>query len=86
MLDEDYNLKIVDFGFAAALTGVGGMGRMQTYLGTQEYMAPEIHQRRQYSGSSVDIFASAKILYTMLSASFPFDKAIPSDPKYRLVA
>lgn len=28
MLDEDYNLKIVDFGFAAALTGVGGMGRM----------------------------------------------------------
>jgi len=42
MLDGDFNLKIVDFGFAAALKGVGGMGKMKTYCGTEEYMAPEI--------------------------------------------
>jgi serine/threonine protein kinase len=86
MLNQNFDLKIVDFGFAAAVQGIRGIGRLQTYCGTPQYMAPEIHQRKEYSGVSVDIFAAGKILFVMVAGYFPFDQAIPSDPKYNLIA
>lgn len=46
MLDSDFNVKIADFGFAAPVEGRTGTGYLYTYLGTQNYMAPEIHARR----------------------------------------
>jgi serine/threonine protein kinase len=42
-LDENFNLKIADFGFAAPLEGRDGRGALRTLLGTRKYMAPEIH-------------------------------------------
>jgi serine/threonine protein kinase len=43
VFDHDYNLKIADFGFSASLDGRDGSGKMKTVLGTEGYMAPEIH-------------------------------------------
>jgi len=48
-------------------------------------MAPEIHARKPYSGASVDLFASAIILFIMFTQHPPFTKAEPSDPFYRLL-
>lgn len=41
MLDNDFNIKIIDFGFAAPLQGRDGRGLLKTMLGTYGYMAPE---------------------------------------------
>jgi serine/threonine protein kinase len=43
MLDSDFTLKIADFGFAGPAEGRDGSGMCTTILGTQNYMAPEIH-------------------------------------------
>ena len=82
MLDNNFNLKIADFGFAAPAQGRDGSGMLETQLGTASYMAPEIHLGEAYSGQSVDLFASAIILFTILTRRVPFAKAHPSDPHY----
>lgn len=43
LYDEDFILKIADFGFATALAGKNGDGYLSTILGTENYMCPEIH-------------------------------------------
>jgi len=48
-------------------------------------MAPEIHLRQPYTGPAVDLFASAIILFIMLSGSPPFVQAEPKDPHYKLL-
>ena len=50
LLDENFNLKICDFGFAAPVIGKEGLGHLKTRLGTENYMAPEIHMRKPYMG------------------------------------
>lgn len=42
LLNEEFDLKLADFGFACKLSGKNGQGRLNTYLGTAGYMAPEI--------------------------------------------
>ena len=85
MLDYNFDLKIVDFGMTAAIKNFSGNGRLSTYCGTPQYMAPEILQvdeatgktTKSYSGHSVDIFAAGKILFVMVTGYFPFDIAVP---------
>ena len=50
LFDGFYNLKIADFGFAAPVDGRDGSGHLRTRLGTESYMAPEIHAKKGYSG------------------------------------
>jgi len=46
MFDSNFNLKIGDFGFSAPLSDDG----LKTYLGTPNYMAPEIVYGIPYDG------------------------------------
>ena len=85
LFDQFFNLKIADFGFAAPVAGKDGTGTCKTKLGTESYMAPEIHARRPYSGPSVDLFACAIILFIMITQHPPFSRAEPNDPFYRLI-
>ena len=83
VLDHKFKTKIVDFGFAAALTGRDGTGFNRTFKGTMAYMAPEILQSRPYQGETVDLFALAGILFVMRTGSMPFDQmAEGNDPIY----
>lgn len=50
LFDKQFNLKIADFGFAAPIEGRDGSGQLRTKLGTESYMAPEIHVRKPYTG------------------------------------
>ena len=81
LFDDKYNLRIADFGFAKKLDG----GLTKTVLGTESYMAPEIHLKQPYSGTSIDLFASAIILFIMYVGTPPFSKAHSSDPYYKLL-
>lgn len=82
LLDDDFNLKIADFGFADIIEGTDGNGMFDEKLGTAGYMAPEIHLGEAYSGQSVDLFACGIILFTMLTRRVPFNRAHPTDPHY----
>lgn len=52
---------------------------MSTRLGTESYMAPEIHAKMRYNGNSIDVFAAGIILFIMQSLTPPFIKATPDD-------
>ena len=67
LFDQHFNLKIADFGFAAPIAGRDGSGLCKTKLGTESYMAPEIHMRKPYNGASVDLFACGIILFIMFT-------------------
>ena len=86
LFDANFQLKIADFGFATALAGKDNSGQLHTILGTESYMAPEIHMKKPYSGPSVDLFATGIILFILISGTPPFAKADPkSDPHYKLI-
>jgi len=86
LLDENYVLKIADFGFASTVEGSTGQGFSTTKLGTLSYMAPEIHVNAPYQGSQVDLFASAIILFIMIAQHPPFSCAKVTDPYYKAIA
>ena len=84
LLNREYFLKIADFGFAAFIAGEDNSGILHERLGTEGYMAPEIYLMK-YSGQAVDIFAAGVVLFIMFSASNPFQKAVVSDPYFKLL-
>ena len=87
LLDNNFVLKLADFGFAGPLAGRDGSGYLATKLGTTNYMAPEIHEERKYNGASVDLFALAIILFIMVSGHPPFNTAeVSKDPFYKAIA
>ena len=85
MLDKEYKLKLLDFGFSALNAGKTGDGMLNTYLGTPTYMAPEIHAGGSYKGEAADVFASGVLLFIMLTGRPPFKSAKPSDPYYKYI-
>ena len=86
LLDENYNLKIADFGFAGPLEGRDGSGFLTTRLGTKNYMAPEIHLDAPYQGKQADLFSAGMILFIMVAQHPPFAAAQTHDPYYKCIA
>lgn len=86
MLDSACDLKIADFGMAGPIVGRDGSGLLHTQLGTETYMAPELHLKRSYQGDRIDLFASAVILFTIVTQRPPFTRATLDDELYRLIA
>ncbi|KAL7676467.1 hypothetical protein ACOME3_002720 [Neoechinorhynchus agilis] len=67
LLDERGYVKVADFGFAKFLDGI-----TFTFLGTPEYMAPEILSGRGYT-SSVDWWALGVLTYELHTGHGPFE-------------
>ena len=85
LLGDDYDLKIADFGFAGPINGRDGKGYLETPCGTEAYMAPELLQRKKYSGAAVDIFAAAAVLFILVAQHPPFNLASKDDPFYKML-
>ena len=87
LLDTNFNVKLIDFGFATKLTNTDEEGFMTTICGTPHYMAPEMHEQRKYKGKEVDVFALGVILLAMRACQFPFKiKATKGDHLYTHIA
>jgi len=76
LLDEDFNVKLTDFGFAKMLQP---NERLYEVCGTPGYLAPELLksgmvERHECNGYSieVDVWACGVVLYTLLAGSPPF--------------
>lgn len=65
-------MKLCDFGFAKQWNQGATMDTL--YIGTAEYMGPElIGSKSGYDGKKVDIWACGVILFVMLFGKFPFE-------------
>lgn len=82
LFDQNFDLKIADFGFSIKLYGGKGDGVLDHILGTVCYMAPELHAKAPYNGKCVDIFAAGIILFILLSGHRPFDKGYFTNEDY----
>ena len=50
LLDQDFNLKIADFGVSTLHTGSNETGLLRERVGTPAYMLPEMFKKLEYSG------------------------------------
>jgi serine/threonine-protein kinase len=75
MMDEDGNVRIMDFGIARSMKGKGitGAGVM---IGTAEYMSPEQVEGKEADQRS-DIYSLGIILYEMVAGRVPFEADTP---------
>lgn len=62
--------QIADFGFSKE---VEQDRFLDTYCGSPLYASPEMILGRPYFGSECDVWSLGVILYTMLTATMPFD-------------
>ncbi|XP_061181853.1 maternal embryonic leucine zipper kinase-like isoform X3 [Saccostrea echinata] len=78
LLDEDQNLKLIDFGLCAKPKG-GMDSQLFTCCGSPAYAAPELVSGREYLGSEADLWSMGILLYALLCGYLPFDDdKIPS--------
>jgi len=79
LLDNKFNPKICDFGFAAYTTT-----KLKDTLGTYCYAAPEIYNS-YYDGEKIDIFSLGVVLFNIVTGVYSFQKAKIIDSSYRLI-
>jgi len=79
--EDNYILKYVDFGKAMEI-----QSKLQDFLGTSYYTAPEILLRRPYYGKSGDIFSLGIVLFILVTGKLPFKMALPNDNLYKYIA
>lgn len=74
LLDDNYNIKVTDFGFARVIEP---KERLTDLCGTPGYLAPELLRASWYEnaegyGKEVDLWACGVIMYTLLVGFPPF--------------
>lgn len=90
ILVADASLVIIDFGMALRCPQTPG-GEWAPLLrqgqcGKRNYMSPEVWVNRSFNGFAIDIWACGIILFIMLTGVPPFDRADPSDARFRMIA
>ncbi|CAN4092124.1 unnamed protein product [Withania somnifera] len=72
LLDENWDLKVTDFGLSAVNDQIRSDGFLHTLCGTPAYVAPEILEKKGYNGSKVDIWSCGIILFVLNAGYLPF--------------
>ena len=78
-LDADFNVKVLDFGFAIPEEGRDGTGMVYSGIGTPGYKAPEIENMSAYRAHEADLFAVAVMLFVMKARAYPFESTKAND-------
>lgn len=73
LLDENWMLRVSDFGLSAVKDQVQPDGLLHTLCGTPAYVAPEILAQKGYDGAKVDIWSCGVILYVLSAGYLPFN-------------
>jgi len=85
LLDENFNLKVTDFGLSKVHTTPNKV-MSTTYVGTKGYQAPELLMNRRYT-NAMDVFSCGVILFIMMTGYPPFEQSDPqNDPWYKYIA
>ncbi|TFK75333.1 kinase-like protein [Pluteus cervinus] len=71
LLDEDFRLKLTDFGTSKVLDPSGEQ-RKSTFVGTPQYMCPELLESST-TGPSSDLWALGCIIFRMITGRFAFN-------------
>lgn len=82
-LDDNFNIKVLDFGFAIPEEGRDASGMVYSGIGTPGYKAPEVENMQAYRAHEADLFAIAVMLFVMKARAYPFDSTKDNDQKYR---
>jgi len=69
IIDKNNKTKIIDFGLASMDEDEKGC---QTFVGSPEYVPPEIIKREPYSGYKADVYSLGMVLYCIIFGQFPF--------------
>jgi serine/threonine protein kinase len=86
LLDDNFTLKVADFGYSAIQNSHDGERLLHTECGTRSYMAPEVLSHQPYDGTSVDIWSAAVVIFIMLTGNPPMQLATRSDWWYNCLA
>jgi predicted Ser/Thr protein kinase len=81
LVSRDGVVKVADFGLSRVLGGEldTRLTRTHLVLGTYEYMAPEVRESVKEADARSDIYATAVVLYEMLTGELPIGRfALPS--------
>ncbi|KAK9290307.1 hypothetical protein L1049_008474 [Liquidambar formosana] len=73
LLDENWDLKVSDFGLSAVTEQIRPDGLLHTLCGTPAYVAPEILAKKGYDGAKIDIWSCGIILYVLNAGYLPFN-------------
>ncbi|XP_048127449.1 CBL-interacting serine/threonine-protein kinase 14-like [Rhodamnia argentea] len=73
LLDENWGLRVSDFGLSAVRDQVRADGLLHTLCGTPAYVAPEILAKRGYDGARVDVWSCGVILFVLNAGYLPFN-------------
>uniref|UniRef100_A0A2P2IQQ3 non-specific serine/threonine protein kinase n=1 Tax=Rhizophora mucronata TaxID=61149 RepID=A0A2P2IQQ3_RHIMU len=73
LLDDNWDLKVTDFGLSAVNDQIRPDGLLHTLCGTPAYVAPEILAKKGYDGAKVDIWSCGIILYVLIAGYLPFN-------------
>jgi len=82
LIDSNYNLKISDFGYAAAFDPSHQNPTFRTDCGTRQYMAPEVLTAGGYSkyeGKKADVWSAGIVCFILAVGHPPFYAALSSD-------
>ncbi|XP_072542616.1 testis-specific serine/threonine-protein kinase 6-like [Salminus brasiliensis] len=71
LLTADDQVKLTDFGFGRFSRGYTDLS--ETYCGTLQYTAPEVHE--EYDPKKSDVWSLGVILFVMVTGSMPFNES-----------
>ena len=90
LLDERFNFKLSDFGFAAPYEEKLGGRLVNSTCGTSSYFPPEVWKRNAveegYDGTKADVFQCGILLFIMITGQPPFTKCSTQDGWFSLIA
>jgi len=73
MIAKNNKIKLIDFGFCTPSSDCHS--NLTSFQGSLEYLAPEVLQRKPYSGCKSEVWSLGIILFTLLFGEFPFSEA-----------
>ena len=85
LVDDKFNPKICDFGYGEEIKGKDGSGKLDEYVISKNYTAPEVLMLRKYDGVKIDIFSLGFVLFSLVNCVFGFGLAREKDKYYKQI-